>query len=86
VTCVACVTLEELYFGAGRRNWGDMRRRSLEAFVQDYELLPATVAIAKISAHIRAERARIGRPLDKTDAWIAVAPLILASGGSSVLQ
>jgi predicted nucleic acid-binding protein len=71
ITCVACVTLEELYFGARRGNWGDPRRRALEAFIQEYELLPVTVGIAKISAHIRAQRTRVGRPLDKTDAWIA---------------
>jgi predicted nucleic acid-binding protein len=27
VSCVACVTPEELYFGAQKRNWGDRKRK-----------------------------------------------------------
>ncbi len=75
VNCVACTTPEELYFGAEKRNWGDRKRQALDAFITDYVLLPVTFDIARISGHIRAERARAGRPLDKADAWIAATAL-----------
>ncbi len=68
---VACVTPEELYFGAEKRKWGDRRRRALDAFIAEYVLLPTGLDIARISARLRAERECDGRALDYADAWIA---------------
>jgi len=75
VMCVACVTPEELYYGAERCKWGPRRRRSLEAVFADCVLLPVSFEIAKVSARLRAERARVGRPIERADAWIAASAL-----------
>lgn len=75
IGCVACVTPEELYFGAVSRNWGSQRRKALAALIDNYELLPVSLDIAVISACIRAERSRVGRPIEKADAWIAATAL-----------
>jgi tRNA(fMet)-specific endonuclease VapC len=71
VAYLACATPEELYFGAMKRNWGESRRRALDELIAEYVLLPTGLHIAKISARLRAERERVGRSLDKADAWIA---------------
>jgi predicted nucleic acid-binding protein len=77
--CVACVTPEELYFGADKRNWGARKREALEAFIAEYVLLPVNLEIARISGRIRAERARVGCVLDRADAWIAASALWLGA-------
>lgn len=69
--CVACVTPEELSFGAQRRNWGKDRCKALRSLIDEYEFLPGTFDIAMLSATIRAGRALVGRPLNMADAWIA---------------
>jgi predicted nucleic acid-binding protein len=72
---VACVTPEELYFGAEKRKWGNRKRRALDTFIAEYAVLPAGLDIARVSARLRAERERAGRALDKADAWIAATAL-----------
>jgi len=53
---LACVTPEELYFGAEKRKWGGRKRRALDKFIAQRVVLPADLEIAKISARLRAER------------------------------
>jgi predicted nucleic acid-binding protein len=74
-TCLTVVTLEELLFGAERAGWGKQRRERLDALIADHELLPATEETARVSARIRAERERQGRPISRPDAWIAATAL-----------
>lgn len=73
--CVAFVTPEELYFGADKRGWGERRRLALEVALAQYMLLLPNLEVARISAHLRAERERAGRPMDLPDAWIAATAL-----------
>lgn len=75
VGCVACVTPEELYFGAEKRKWGYRKRAELESFITERIVLPATLEVARISGHLRAARERQGRPLERADAWIAATAL-----------
>jgi len=72
---VACMTPEELYFGAEKKKWGARKRRDLDALIGEYGVLPGDLDIARISARLRAERERAGRALDKADAWIAATAL-----------
>jgi predicted nucleic acid-binding protein len=69
------LTPEELYFGAEKRRWGGRKRRALDKFIAQRVVLPADLEIAKISARLRAERERVGRALDRGDAWIAATAL-----------
>lgn len=75
IACVAVVTPEELYFGAEKNRWGERRRCELEALVAEHVLLPTSLEIARLSARIRAERRRAGRPIELADAWIAATAL-----------
>lgn len=72
---VTCVTPEELYFGAERRNWGARKMAALQALLDECVLLPVSMEIARTSASLRAQRERAGRPLDRADAWIAATAL-----------
>lgn len=72
---VVCVTPEELYFGAERRNWGARRIAALEALIDECVLLPVSLEIARTSVRLRAQRERAGKPLECADAWIAATAL-----------
>lgn len=52
-------------------------RRPIEAILDDCVLLPVSFDVAKVSARLRAERARAGRPMEPADAWIAATALAL---------
>jgi tRNA(fMet)-specific endonuclease VapC len=69
--CVACLTPEEMYFGASKGKWGPRRWRELERLIAEQILLPVSLEIARTSGHLRASRERIGRRLECADAWIA---------------
>lgn len=68
---VGFVTVGELYFGAEKNGWGELRRRSLETTLHRFLVLPYDVEIARAYGRVLAGRQRIGRPVAPNDAWIA---------------
>ncbi len=70
-------TLEELWFGAYKRNWGDRRKNALRRSLDQYEVMWPNSDLVRISAHLRSERERVGRRLNTEDAWIAASALLL---------
>lgn len=74
---VSFQTLEELWFGANRDNWGERRRNELALHLEQYEIIWPNSALVTISAQLRRDRQRAGRSLDTADAWIAATALLL---------
>ena len=70
-------TLEELWFGAYKRNWGDRRKNALRRSLDQYEVMWPNSDLVRISAHLRSERERVGRRLNTGDAWVAATALLL---------
>ena len=70
-------TLEELWFGAEQRGWGDRRKNELNLHLEQYEVVWPDGAMAGICARLRSERRRAGRELKSADAWIAATALRL---------
>ena len=68
-------TLEEMWFGAFRRGWGDRRKSELEIHLQQYEVIWPTIVLVRRCVDIRVEREKMGRPLSTGDAWIAATAL-----------
>lgn len=71
LTAISFITVGELYFGAEKRGWGELKRRSLDATLRKFVVVPYDVQIARHYGRVLAERQRIGRPIETNDAWIA---------------
>jgi tRNA(fMet)-specific endonuclease VapC len=74
-TGVTPLSVEEVQYGAAIARWGDSRRRALHAFMHAFILLPTPVPVAEICGNLRAERSRVGRPIELADAWVAATGL-----------
>ena len=70
-------TLEEAWFGAYRRGWGDRRRGALAEHLALYTVVWPEVTLVAETARLRAAQERKGRPLSHPDAWIAATALSL---------
>lgn len=70
-------TLEELWFGAYKGNWGDRRMNTLRQNLDRYEVMWPNSDLIRISAHLRSERESVGRRLNTGDAWVAATALLL---------
>ncbi len=70
-------TLEELWFGAYKDNWGQRRKTDLAAHLNQYDVVWVTQELIHISAHLRTERRSVGRELKAADAWIAATAILL---------
>lgn len=68
---VSFVTIGELYFGAEKRGWGELKSRSLDAMLNSLVAVPYDIEIARCYGKIAAHRYSIGRPTTSNDAWIA---------------
>jgi tRNA(fMet)-specific endonuclease VapC len=68
---VSFVSVEEVRFGALIRGWGPARMARLEAFLEFYRVVESTPEVGVIWAGIRAHARRVGRPIERQDAWIA---------------
>jgi predicted nucleic acid-binding protein len=68
---VSFVTIGELYFGAEKRGWGELKRRSLDMMLSSLVTVPYDIEVARCYGRIVAHRHRIGRPITSNDAWIA---------------
>ena len=73
--CVSFQTLAELYQWAEMADWGGSRRKRLQEWLGNFQVLGYDNATALIWARIRAERNRRGRPLSAQDAWVAACAL-----------
>ena len=84
--CVAFVTAAELRFGAARRDLGPRRLAHLERFLAECPVIPFKVGMDHVYARLMADREKIGKPMEKSDAWIATvamyhdAPLMTHDG------
>ncbi len=71
-------TVEEVWFGAFKAQWGARQRNNLALHLEQYEVVWPDPETADISANLRVERERAGHKLNTADAWIAATALRLA--------
>ena len=70
-------TVEEAWFGAHRKNWGQRRRDELAVHLEQYEIVWADSALVDVSVRLRLQQERAGRTLNTADAWIAATAIRL---------
>ncbi len=74
---VSFQTLEELWFGAYRRNWGGRRVRIFAEYISAYRVIYPGRRLIDISAKLRSDTRKIGRELASADAWIAATAIMM---------
>lgn len=70
-------TLEEMWFGALKNEWGVRRKSELAAYLQRHRIIWPDRSLAEECARLRSERERAGRKLELADAWIAATAILL---------
>ncbi|MCY3918277.1 MAG: PIN domain-containing protein [Chloroflexi bacterium] len=70
-------TREEALFGAIKAGWGQERMSVLRAHLDQYDVVAGSLELVEVSANLRSERERAGRPLQTADAWIAATAMLL---------
>ena len=70
-------TLEELWYGAFAKGWGERRMHELVRHLEQYEIVWAGPKLAKVCARLRSERRAVGREMNSADAWIAATAILL---------
>ena len=70
-------TLEEVWYGAYQKGWGERKRNELARFLQEYEVVFPNSQLVDICARLRAERKSVGREIQIADAWIAATAILL---------
>jgi toxin FitB len=72
VVCVTFVTEAELFKWAEVRNWGERRRRELDAWLSNHVVtLPSDHQTAKTWGALAARARKRGRPRPVNDTWVA---------------
>lgn len=71
LAAISLITVGELYYGAEKYGWGELKRPSLEATLRNLVVIPYDAEITRHYGRALAERQRIGRPIETNDAWIA---------------
>ena len=71
-------TREEALFGAIRAGWGVRRMNALHQHLDQYEMVPSSLELIRVSAQLRSDRKKAGRALTTADAWIAATAIMLA--------
>jgi predicted nucleic acid-binding protein len=74
---LAGCAIAELRAGAINARWGERRLRAQQRFLDQFSHVPDTREMAELCGAIRAERSRIGKPIDWPDAWTAACALWL---------
>ena len=74
---VSFYTLEEMWFGAYSRNWGEARRHELAQHLRLYTVIWPDVELVERTARLRVRQEQQGRRLSAPDAWIAATALML---------
>jgi tRNA(fMet)-specific endonuclease VapC len=73
ILAISFMTVAELYEGAFRANWGEKKRRLLEATLRTYVVIPPSAGICWRWGEVRSSRRR--QPISAQDAWIAATAL-----------
>ena len=68
---VSIITVAELWFGARKSKRPDSNRRSIDAFLKPFEVLPFDLRAAEAYAELRFALERTGRPIGERDLQIA---------------
>ncbi len=76
-SAISFQTIEEMWFGAFKGNWGERRRNQLSLHLQQYEIIWPSPELVETCAHLRMDREKAGRRLEVADAWIAATALML---------
>ena len=71
-------TVEEMWYGAYKAQWGARRKNELSLHLEQYEVVWPDQETADISANLRVEREKAGQKLSTADAWIAATALRLS--------
>ena len=74
---VSFQTLEERWFGAYYRNWGDERMKELEAHLNRFNVVWPNPTLIGICARLRSDTRKAGNELSTADAWIAATAMML---------
>lgn len=75
---ISFMTLAELRRWSRQRNWGAVRRRELETYLERYVVIYADDAVCELWAEAMDVARRNGRPMAHADAWIAATALYLS--------
>ena len=71
-------TVEELWYGAYLRGWGERRKSALEQFLGAYRMVLPDQSLTRYTALLRADLEQAGRRLNSShDEWIAATALWL---------
>ena len=70
-------TLEELWYGAYARGWGERRKNELARHLDHYEIVWSGPELVNVCARLRSEQEQAGRCLSTADAWIAATAMLL---------
>jgi tRNA(fMet)-specific endonuclease VapC len=68
---ISVITLAELWFGARKSVRPESTRRSVDAFLRPFEVVPFDRGAAEAYARLRLELERAGRPIGERDLQIA---------------
>ena len=72
---IAFITAGELLHGALRRQLGALRQLHLEQVLVDYPIIRFKSGMERTYARVMFERERMGKRLERSDAWIAATAL-----------
>ena len=72
---ISFVTAAELHYWAKKDRWGVPRYLQLKRFLDQCPVVPFSRGMEEVFAEVMAERQRIGRRIERADAWIATTAL-----------
>jgi len=64
-------SVAELWGWAEEKNWGESSRRSLDAFVRKFLVIPYDYELAQVWARVMTASRKEGRKFESGDCWIA---------------
>ena len=70
-------TLEERWYGAYYRNWGDNRTEALEKHLDQFQVVWPTPELVDTCARLRSNTRKAGNELSLADAWIAATAMMI---------
>jgi predicted nucleic acid-binding protein len=73
--CVSFITVGELLFWTKKYRWGPTRCMQLKQFLSHFPTVPFSNGMEDRYAEVMADRQRLGRMIDRADAWIAATAL-----------
>ena len=75
VPVLSFTSVAEVYFGATHANWGERRRKQLDAAIRPYVVVPYNIDMAKLWGKLKSQAIRAGHPLghnsQSNDLWVA---------------